>query len=144
MASLKHRKVSVERAGSMAASVGVLSSLTKAATNNTRLLLNKPQFFSIMEDEVGWTDSGDGFPDLPSELSDRHSVVAVATGELRRPDRGEWYLKGPVFGAYKSDGEVEFDFHIARLVKVIAVAELYIVEVAPQLSLDGSGLSRYA
>lgn len=54
-------------------------------------------------------------------------VVAIPTGERRRPKRGEWYLSGAKAEAYRARGDFSSAYQIAKLAK-IKVVSTYIVE----------------
>lgn len=45
-------------------------------------------------------------------------IMAVFTGEKRRPKKGEWYLSGAVVEAYRAPNDLPTEFHIAKLVLV--------------------------
>ena len=49
-------------------------------------------------------------------VSDKVGVKAVATGEKRKPCKGEWYLSGAVIEAYRAGNDLATEFYIARLV----------------------------
>jgi hypothetical protein len=42
---------------------------------------------------------------------------AVATGEMRPPKAGEWYLSGAIVEAYRARADLSTAYHIARLVR---------------------------
>lgn len=46
----------------------------------------------------------------------RANTRARATGEFRRPRKGEWYLSGAILEAYRAPSDLSAEFHIARLV----------------------------
>lgn len=69
---------------------------------------------------LSWTDGSKGFR-------------AVATGEKRRPRRGEWFLSGAIIAAYKASNDLSTSYHIAKLVRVVPVpATVKIVPMVPQ------------
>lgn len=59
---------------------------------------------------------------LPEELKEEllkrpeDRVYAVATGEVRPPKKGEWFLSGAVIEAYRAIEDLSQEYHIARLV----------------------------
>lgn len=56
--------------------------------------------------------------------TDRRHVRAVATGEMRLPRKGEWFLSGAEVEAYKAHNDLTTKYHIARLVKVETVTRI--------------------
>lgn len=59
----------------------------------------------------------------PEELAalnveDRVGVRAVATGELREPRKGEWFLSGSNIEPYRAEHDLSIAYHIARLAVV--------------------------
>jgi hypothetical protein len=46
------------------------------------------------------------------------NVRAVWTGEKRAPRKGEYYLSGAVIGAYLAPSDLNWPYHIAKLVTV--------------------------
>ena len=47
-----------------------------------------------------------------------HAVKAVATGEVRPPEAGEWFLSGAIVEAHFAPNNLTAPYRIARLVKV--------------------------
>lgn len=68
------------------------------------------------------------------ELASRYAVVAILTGETRKPMAGEWYIKGPVYGAWRACSQMIRSYPIAKLVTVVAVAELRVVDDGVKLA----------
>jgi hypothetical protein len=50
-------------------------------------------------------------------LARAEHVMAVYSGEKRRPKKGEWYLSGSVVEAYRAHNDLSSVYHIAELVK---------------------------
>ena len=45
-----------------------------------------------------------------------YTVVAVRTGEFRKPRKGEWFLSGARPAAYRGFNDLSTEYHICRLV----------------------------
>lgn len=45
-------------------------------------------------------------------------VMAVFSGELRPPKKGEWYLSGAIVEAYQAPNDLQDAYYIAKLVRV--------------------------
>jgi hypothetical protein len=52
------------------------------------------------------------------EVSDKVGVRAMATGEMRAPRKGEWFLSGAVVEAYRANNDISIQYNIAKLVVV--------------------------
>ncbi|WP_164104227.1 hypothetical protein [Candidatus Laterigemmans baculatus] len=53
---------------------------------------------------------------VPLGVPDKTGVRAMATGDSRKPRKGEWYLSGAIVEAYRAPSDLSSEFHIARLV----------------------------
>lgn len=42
---------------------------------------------------------------------------AVATGDFRRPRKGEWYISGAIPAAYRAPNDLSTPYHIAEAVR---------------------------
>jgi hypothetical protein len=67
--------------------------------------------------------------DYVAGIAPQRDLRAVATGEYRPPRAGEWYLSGALVAAYRTLGDLNHPFHIARVVKVERIVTERIVEV---------------
>jgi hypothetical protein len=56
------------------------------------------------------------FPLVDSRLS-KQGFKAEATGEFRRPNKGDWFLSGAIVEAYQAEANLSIPYHIARLVR---------------------------
>lgn len=57
------------------------------------------------------------FPLADGHHHERHrGMVAVDTGEMRPPRKGEWFLSGAIVEAYQAPNDLTMAYHIARLV----------------------------
>lgn len=52
------------------------------------------------------------------EVPDRVGVRAMATGEMRKPRKGEWFLSGAIIEAYRANNDLAIEYKIAKLVVV--------------------------
>ncbi len=51
-------------------------------------------------------------------VEDQVGVRAMATGEFRPPQKGEWFLSGSYVEAYRAEVDLTTAYHIARLALV--------------------------
>ena len=67
---------------------------------------------------------------LSSLGADSKNFRAIATGEKRKPRKGEWYLSGAEITAYRAPNDLSTVYHIAKLVRVRTIpASLEIVKI---------------
>jgi len=71
-----------------------------------------------MFSELSFMKAGDKFP--IQNLAMRGKYVAIATGEFRKPRKGEWFLSGAIVEAYHTDVALSTKYHIATIEKRIA------------------------
>ena len=45
-------------------------------------------------------------------------IRAMATGEIREPRKGEWFLSGAIVEAYRANNDLSIAYNIAKLVVV--------------------------
>ena len=50
------------------------------------------------------------------EVSDKVGIRAMATGEMREPRKGEWFLSGAIIEAYRAQNDLASEYNIAKLV----------------------------
>ena len=63
-------------------------------------------------------------------LSPNQEIKAIATGEKRSPNKGEWYLSGSIVEAYKATNDLTTSFQIAKLCIVEKVTTQQIIKMA--------------
>jgi len=56
------------------------------------------------------------------------SIMAMFTGEKRKPKKGEWYLSGASVAAYQAKADLDTEYHIAKIVRVEKVTTYKITE----------------
>lgn len=57
-------------------------------------------------------------------LTSARDLRAVATGDVRPPKKGEWYLSGAIVEAYQAHHDFKDAYHIARLVEIKTTIEI--------------------
>lgn len=58
-------------------------------------------------------------------------IAAVATGDVRCPKKGEWYLSGAIVEAYKAPNDIPSKYQIAALVQIETKIETRVKILSP-------------
>lgn len=45
------------------------------------------------------------------------SIMAIKSGEFRKPKKGEWFLSGSPIEAYEAYNDLDTKYHIAKIVR---------------------------
>ena len=52
------------------------------------------------------------------QVPNKVGIRAMATGEIREPRKGEWFLSGAIVEAYRANNDLSIAYNIAKLVVV--------------------------
>ena len=66
---------------------------------------------------------------VPSPRPGYGSIRARATGEIRKPRKGEWFLSGAIIEGYYAQNDLGIEYHIAELVTGVTVTEFRVTGV---------------